>query len=481
MYLRATKKLSVQAKAAIFFTIATFICKGINFISLPIFAKLLTTDEMGIVTTFNSWQVLLAVFANLALDSGSFNIAMMEYKDDRYKYMSSILVISTISSLIVGGGYFIIKPFVKDFIGLDDSLMVLMILSFIFLPATSFWMLHQRFLYKYKSTVFVTVFSNGFSVLISALITYFAAKKGTADLASVRLVSGNAVLILWGALFYVLILVRGKTLYCKTYLQFALTVNTPLLIHSLAKHILDVSDKTMISSMIGKREVGIYGVLYSISAIALIVWSAINSSLIPYMFECIKENKKGKLSKYVEIMLLVYSVACIGLTLMAPEVLKIMTTEEYMEAVYIMPPIAAGIFFVSLYNIYSNVLLYYKKTNYIMFATFVAAIFNLFSNYIFIKMFGYQAAAYTTLVSYIILAYMQFRFAKKLIGKETLFNDQHLWIIAMFTVIMCIVINAIYFNSIIRYSVIILICGVILFFHKKLIEMFLKIMKKDME
>lgn len=465
------KNMSVQAKAAIVFTLATFVCKGINFITLPIFTRLMSTEQMGIVTTYNSWQVLLVVFANLSLDSGSFNIAMMEYKEDRYKYMSSILTLSTLSSLILAGLYFIFKAPLSKLVGLDDSLMGMMLISFIFLPATSFWMLHQRYTYKYRSTAVVTILSNGLSVLISVIAVYLGKKSGSENLADIRLVSSNIVLIACGAFFYFYIFFRGKTGYNSKYWKFVLFVNTPLLFHSLAKHILDVSDRTMISNMVGKSEVGIYGVLYSVSALALIVWNAINSSLIPYMFESIEKHNTQKLSELIEIMLLIYSIACICLTLAAPEIVKVLATSEYLEAVYLMPPIAAGIFFTSLYNIYSNLLLYYKKTNYIMIATAVAAIFNIITNYIFIKMIGYQAAAYTTLCSYIILAYMQYRFVKKIVGGDTIFNDKHLWLIAVLTATICLLINFTYSWIIIRYCLVAVVFIMCTVYRKRIVEM----------
>ncbi len=471
-------KLSLQAKAAFFFTIAVFICKGINFITLPIFTRLLTTEEMGIVTTYNSWQVLLVVFANLSLDSGSFNIAMMEYRNERYKYMSSILFLSTVSSICVGILYFVIKPFVLRVVGLNESLMLLMLLSFIFLPATTFWMLHQRYCYKYKSTAVVTLLSTGSSLIISAICTYYASKIGKTNLADIRLISGNVILIIWGAIFYFLIFKRGKTAYNKKYWKFVLLVNTPLLFHGLAKHILDVSDRTMISFMVGKSEVGVYGVLYSVSSLALIVWSAINASLIPYMFEHLRIGQNQKVSNFVIFMMLVYSASCICLTLVAPELVKILATEEYMEAVFLMPPIAAGIFFTALYNVYSNLLLYLKKTNYIMVATVVAALFNVACNYIFIQLFGYQAAAYTTLASFMVLAFMQFSFLKKTCDKTNIIHDKTIWLIAIVTSVICIAVNVLYKMIILRYMMIGVFFILIVLNYKKIIFLY-KRMKCD--
>ena len=69
-----------------------------------------------------------------------------------------------------------------------------------------------------------------------------------------------------------------------------------------------------------------------------------------------------------------------------------------------MPPIAGGVFLTCVSNMYSNIMIYYKKTQYIMYASIAAAATNVVLNYFCIAKFGYMAAAYTTLVAYIVLA-----------------------------------------------------------------------------
>lgn len=463
-------KVSIEARSAIIFTLSTFLCKGINIITTPIFTRILTTYEMGIVTTYNSWYTLLYVIVCLSLDSGSFNIAMMEYKDDRYGYMSSILTLSTLSTIILSSIYLLFRNFWVSLFDLNNTLMILMIISFLFLPATTFWILHQRYEYKYISTAIITLLSTGGSTIVATICTYIASKKNNYNLADIRLISGNIILIIWGIIFYIHIFFKGRIGFSKKYWKFVLNINTPLLIHSMAKNVLDISDRTMISYFIGKSSVGIYGVLYSVSTLALIVWSAINASLIPYMFKNITLGNTDKISKFVEKMLIIYSIVCIFLTLIAPEILKILATSEYFEGIYMMPPIAAGIFFTSLYNIYSNLLLYYKKTKYIMASTLIAALVNLILNYIFINIIGYQAAAYTTLVSYIILAFMQFIFLKKINKSKHIFNNIKIWIIAIITCIVCILINILYIFPTIRYTVIGCIIVVSLILKKSLIK-----------
>lgn len=117
-----------------------------------------------------------------------------------------------------------------------------------------------------------------------------------------------------------------------------------------------------------------------------------------------------------------------------------MATREYYEAVYIMPPIAMGVALTAVSNMYSNILIFYKKTKVIMLASGVASVVNVILNYIFIPRFGYQAAAYTTLVAYIIMALIEAAVATTYYKKHTklkmIYDNKLILILCMITVLL---------------------------------------------
>ena len=76
-----------------------------------------------------------------------------------------------------------------------------------------------------------------------------------------------------------------------------------------------------------------------------------------------------------------YAIVAALLTFFAPEIVRTLATEEYYEAIYIMPPIAGGVFLTCVSNMYSNIMIYYKKTQYIMYASIAAAATNVVLNY----------------------------------------------------------------------------------------------------
>ena len=446
--------ISIGAKASIAYAASSFISKGTGIITIPIFTRLLSTSEMGVYTTYISWLAIFEVLTCMGLNSGSFNIGLMKYKNKRKQYLSSILTLSSFCVLAFGIIAFLFRRQLTSFMDIPSKLIFFMMVYLFFSPALNFWMMSERYEYRCKAVTVINVLSSLLTAALSITsVFYFHSHYPDVDLGYVRIISSYIVpLIICIALYFVL-MGQGRQYINLQLWKNSLVLSLPLMLHSLAKQILDLSDRTMISQLRGRSEVGIYGVLYSISSLSLILWTAINASLIPFIFENMKKGKKGEheINNVIIPIMLVYGVACIFLTLIAPEIVRILATKEYYNAIYMMPPVAAGIFFTSLYNIYSNILLYYEKTTYIMLATATAAVTNIVLNFMFIPKYGFVAAAYTTLVAYFLLAIMQGLFVKKIRKEEkNIFNEKVLWVSALFVVLSCLLCNILYLNTIIR-------------------------------
>lgn len=185
----------------------------------------------------------------------------------------------------------------------------------------------------------------------------------------------------------------------------------------------------------------------------------------------IHSHERNIILKYcIEHRIQVYVIPRVGDVLMsgAPEIVRILATQEYYEAIYIMPPIAAGVFFTAFANIYSDIAVYYKKTQYVMYPAIIAAGANLILNYIFIKAFGYMAAAYTTLASYVLMSVCQGLWANKLCReKGTSLNDIYdsnkMIVMAVITLVLCLFGMLLYHFFVVRYiAVVSLFMGMVL-------------------
>ena len=284
------------------------------------------------------------------------------------------------------------------------------------------------------------------------------------DTAVGRLYANYVVVYGVAAVIWFYIIFKGKKLYCKEYWKMSLTISVPLIGYNIAGQILNVSDRMMISKMVNNSAVGIYSTLYTVSSLSLMVWQAINASFIPYLFQNI-EKREHNIKNFSNLLMGTYAIFALLLTYFAPEIVRILATDEYYEAIYIMPPIAAGVFFTSYANLYSNIAVYYKRTKYVMYPAVIAAGLNLVLNYVFISAFGYMAAAYTTLVSYITLAILQAMWSSKVCRDNNttikdIYDGKTLLLLAVVTTTGSLLGIVFYSNTILRY-VVITVCIVI--------------------
>lgn len=465
------KRPSEGMKSAVAYTFASLFSKGLAFVTVPIFTRIMSTSEMGTVNLYNSWQSILTVVATLSLTYGGYMVALKEYEHERDRYESSVLTLTTFTSIVFFAVYSVAPNFWSRILGLDKSLLLLMLVGFLLLPATEFWLARQRYEYKYKAATLVTI---GSAIVASALSTVAVLyMRGSGKAAEGRLFANYAVLYAVALVLWVYIMVRGRKFISMRYWKFSLALSVPLIANQFATQILNNSGRVMIGWFVDNSAVGIYGTLSSVSTISAIVWSAINSSFVPFLYRNINDSEgKKRVRSLASILLLIYAAVCVLMTFLAPEVVKIIATDEYMAAIYIMPPISAAIFQNAISNMYANVLLYHKKTSYIMIASICGAVLNIVLNAVLIPLFGYQAAAYSMLIAFVFLSYVQMRVSKKLHftitgTKETVYDDKAIIGIQWLVIVLSAIAIPLYHFTIIRYIAAFVLMIVSFFLYKK--------------
>lgn len=444
-------------KSAIVYLFATVFTRGLAIITTPIFTRIMTTDQVGMVNLYSSWYSMITVVSTLALTSGGFSIALREFEKERDQYVSSVLSLTSIVAIGLALVYSFSITFWNDVTGLPTHLMLLLLFGLLVAPARDFWLSRQRFEYRYKLSGTVTVFSAIFASGLAVAAVLYANNIGYSDIASVRLFANYFIIYGVAFIIWLSIFLQGRCFYSSKYWRFSLQLSLPLIGYSIASQILSVSDRMMISKMVGNSAVGIYGTLYTVSSLSLMVWMAINSSFEPYLYQNM-ENPKSKIKKLSMSMLGMYSLAAILLVYLAPEIVRILATEEYYKGIYIMPPVAGGVYFIAVSNLYSDILVYLKRTKLIMVSSAIAATLNVILNYIMIETYGYMAAAYTTLLSYVVMAVLlsiwaNREFKKHITEVDFVYDNKIILAMSIVTLVISLFAISVYDYRIVRYTV----------------------------
>ena len=467
-------KLPIEAKASIAYLFGNILSKGMSILTLPLFVRMLTTAEIGVNSTYQAWYTIIYTVVSLSLCSGSLSVAMMDYSKKRDQYESACLTLSSLSAALFFLLIFLLRDSLSEITTLDTELLIFIAINMLFCPALDFWYTRQRYEYKYKQSVAMSCSITILSTLFALICVYYCSTHNFNSLGNVRVISQGVITLLFAVGVYLYIMLKGKSFVNIEIWKYAIILSTPLILHSLAKNLLDISDRIMISSLCGKSEAGVYGTIYSLATVITVIWSAINSAIIPSSFKFLNEKNYKELNAMYIPLLFAFGGVAVIVSLLAPEVLLVFTTKEYFDAVGLVPPIVAGVYFTALYTMYGNFLLYKKKTVHVMYATLLAAAINITLNYICIKLFGYYAAAYTTLVSFIVLAIFQ-GIMTKIVYKETIVNDIAFFALSTVVSVLCLMSAFLYRFFWLRY---IIVVGIIVLCIIKR-EMLYKVLKRS--
>lgn len=358
------------------------------------------------------WYGVLFIFLTLNLGEGSFSTAMVKYEKDRDGYISSVEGICIMLSLIFMVIYLPFHQLWNRLFELPTGCVCLMVAEILGATAIQMWSGKKRFEFRYKATLGLVL---GISVL-SPVTAYFLVINSD-ERGYARIIGYSAVHAVIGWTVLIFNLVKGRKIINKEYWKYAFGFNIPLLIYYLSQVIFNQSDRIMISHMVGTDKAAIYGVAYSLATVMIFVINAINSSYVPWYYGNLDKGRQNN-NRYVSTGLSVMiGVMLLGVIWFAPEIIKIMAGEQYYEAIYVVPPVAISLLLLFYSQLFINVEFYYEQKKKLIGASVSAALINLVLNLIFIDIFGFVAAAYTTLASYIVFAFLNYRAMKQVIDE----------------------------------------------------------------
>ncbi|EMU55855.1 lipopolysaccharide biosynthesis protein [Clostridium butyricum] len=464
-------KLSTPLKASLAFMIVSFFQKGMSIITGPIFTRILSPTEYGQISIFNSWIDIIGVVAMLSLSAGVYNNGMLDYEDKKDEFTFSLLILSNSCTLIMAMIYIIFRKYFDYILILPHSLIILMFIIFFISPAFNFWTTRQRYEYKYKSYAVITILSIIISCSTSILCVINFKNKIDAKLWGEKI-----ILILIWIYFYINIIYKGKFKLKLEYWKYALKFNIPLIPHYLSLYVLNNSDRVMIANILGTESAAIYSVAYSAGSIVSIIWISINSSLLPWTYDKLKKKEYNSIGETTKPLIVIYGVVCVMLVYLAPEIMHILAPKSYHNGIYVIAPVIAGIFFTSLYCLFANIEFYYKSTKVIMIASVMSSIINIILNLIFIPRYGYIAAGYTTLISYIFQSILHYINLKR-IEEKTIYDIKFVIYLSICVIVMCLLSNILYSLPFLRYGI--LICAIVIIFKYK--NKFIKLLKSIRE
>lgn len=442
-------------KSGVWYTASNFLVKSTMLVTTPVFTRLLTHEEFGIFNNYSSWLSIVTIIITLNLESTLIS-ARFDYEEEFDGYIFSMLLLSLLSSvawlIIINGN----RVFFSSFFDLDIRYINVMLIYLLFLPAVNMFQMRERYYFEYKKTVITSIILSVTTAILSVLLVVNMSNRLDG-----RVIGAVVPTILLGIFFYVYFWKKGKKVSFQ-YWKYAIPICLPYIPHLLSLTLLNSTDRVMITKICGPEQTALYSLAYTCGMMINILVASLNGAFAPWLGERIHKEEYREVRRFSYIYILAFLFMSVGVMLLSPEFLYILGGESYMEAIYVLAPVSMGCVCQFLYTMFVNVEQFKKKTGGMAIGSATAALINFVLNLIFIPKFGYLAAAYTTLVGYVVLLLIHMYLVKRL-GLNDIYDYKFIALVVFAGIIMMVLITMLYSHTFLRYTII-LAYGFVVFF-----------------
>lgn len=402
---------SKALRSGIGYTIGNVLIKGINFLTLPIFSRILSQEEFGVYNVFASYDAILFVIMGMALHA-SIQSANLEFRGQINRYTSSISLIYIGNAVLFSG---IVALFYKQLSALLDLPPVAVLLLVLGSFSSALITLYNTRIsldYAYKKYLLVSACSSISNVGVSLvlILTVFRDQRALG-----RMIGSVVPLFVIAIVILITFFQKEKPRPNRAYWRFGIQYSLPIIPHGISQVLLNQFGRIMIRNMEGDGPAAIYSLAGNIKLILTIITDSIATAWNTWFYTCMDQgDRKGIQKRSVQLMGLFF-IFTVGLMALSPELVFILGGKEYDLAKYVAIPMVLDAFILFLYNIIVPSEYYSKKTTFIMVGTMVAAIINIALNYVFIQRLGFLAVGYTTLFAYICYLVLHIIISRKLV------------------------------------------------------------------
>ena len=265
------KSLNIVVKASLWFTICSFIQKGISIITMPIFTRLMSTEEYGRYSIYVSWYNIFIIFMTLNVNRELFNKGLIEHDKNKDEFTTNQMGLLLFLGATFTVLYLLFHNIINSITGLSIFLTSFLILEVISNGIISLWTARKRFSYEYKKIFAVTIILSLLNPIIGIILVLISKYKVEA-----RAISVVIAPFIISIIFLFIFAKRGKLFSNVSWWKKAIFGSIPLLPHYLSLVLLNQSDKLMINKFISSSAAAIYSVAHTAGLLMVLVNEALN-------------------------------------------------------------------------------------------------------------------------------------------------------------------------------------------------------------
>lgn len=376
-----------------------FSTQFLTFFLLPLYTKFLNSSDYGTIDLIMTYITLLVPVITIQYEMGTFRYLVDNRKNENRQF--EIIYNSLIYFFKIIVFCILVSILLHSFVNIKNFYMI--VFCIIAMMLSNLFMQIARGLGKnieYSVTCFIVGVTN---IIFNIILIILLKIDGSSILISSC--ASNIVGSLF--LFFRLKLFKSiKRQYKnKKISKEIVRYSWPLVPNTISWWLINASDRTIVTWLIGAAENGIYAVSTKFSAIISSILNIFNLSWTESASLHIDDIDRDKFFSGVNDQILrLMSSICIILIAFMPILFAIFINNKYADAYKYIPINIIASFFSCIVSIYSSIYVAKKMTKQVATTSFFAAVINIIVDFGLIKFIGLYAASVSTAFAYIVMA-----------------------------------------------------------------------------
>jgi len=375
------------------------------FLLLPLYTTYLTVHEYGILEILYSTTAIISVVFAAGMSHTTLRFYYeYEKQSDRNAVITTnfalVIIFSTLGALALHTARFGLSEFLFDTTDYADAIdLVLLIMVLELSTEIGFAYLRAR-----EQSLFYVLLSLSRLVIQISLSIYFVSRlhMGVQGVLSANLAS---VALGWMAVTGYSLYRCGITLHLgkiPAMLRYSIPVALTAMIGTAAFN----ADRFLLKEMMSLEAVGLYGLSLKFALLLMfLVAEPFFRAYGPFRFSIIHQENARDIQALVVHYLLVGAIfVSLGISLLMPEVLRLVSSPAYVSAYLYTPFLLLGVIVSAIAYCFETGILYKKKPKYISYISIVGLFVKVGLNIALIPVFGLYGAAIAFLLSNILHA-----------------------------------------------------------------------------
>jgi O-antigen/teichoic acid export membrane protein len=385
----------------------------LGLVSFPIFARIFTVAEYGIMTLAFKLAGVATVFAKMGLQQS----VVRFYEEnagtgDRHRATTfySTLIIGALGTAVAVTAVFLLGIWGTPEAWVSQTLKAVFYLAAGIIAVRAVQSVVMGFLRSEGRTKMfnaVDIANKGGTVALACVVLFYIDRSVRGFIAATTIVEGLAVVAV--VVFFMRRGLLDMRRFDAPLFWAAFAFSVPLVGSEVAAMVLDSADRFLVQNYLGAQAVGYYSAAYNIAAYlqdSLMI--PMNLAIAPLYMKLWtnegRERTQAFLGQCLEMFVAVAAVITAAAWVTSKDIITILGSKKYEAAHELVPVLVLGLLVFGMHNFFNAGLLIYKRTRTLMKLILISCAVKIGLNFALLPLLGLRGTAAATVVSHAVLS-----------------------------------------------------------------------------